>query len=138
MNASLILERPTILGKVDEDELLCQNRCYCRCCPTKRRCCVCFNLVLLVLDIIMLVAITNSFISIAAYYPYVMYVPATKHNDWVVKRFIVRCVLGYWAIWILLLLKLYFGLKWLCKRTRIKYMPYYRLTMTLCIVGLFD
>ena len=58
-----------------------------------------------------------------------------EHDQKVAKRYVMRTFLSQWVLWLIQPVKIYYGLKWLCKRTRNRYLAYYRLTMTYAIAN---
>ena len=55
LSNSVLMDRPSFsLGKVNENELICQDCCHCKLCPTKRRCCTSVVVIVLIIDILAL------------------------------------------------------------------------------------
>ena len=123
--------RQNLLGSVFKDERMC---CECRYAPQKRHCCYCTVLLVLLGDITILVYIIVNYLHLMDLIE--EYAHDDPDNLRVGRRWIVRQSLSMWATNLLVVFKIFFAIRWVCKPTRRNFLPYYRLSMTLSISSL--
>ena len=124
------------LGKVYEDEKLC---CDGKFCCKKRKCCKAFVIVLVIIDFLEVILVSFIVIFFVSLDEYVQ----NGGDERVLRRYIARIFLGFWAQGITFIIKVCRGIQWLCKQNRDSYIKYYRMNMTfslsfiLYLIGMF-
>ena len=116
---------------MDEDEKVCFD---CIGCCKKRKCCLCTVYLLVILDVFAMVyfvvILIEWFLHMCKQHP-------GEDNRKVARRYTINICLSYWAQLIAVFLKALAGLRWLCDRSRTKYIRYYRLALTLSFSMIF-
>ena len=113
------------LGEIDEGERICGD---CKYCCAKRRCCTFAVALILMLDLALLFGIVENFFLVLDSFDKINRAATLKQDDR--RRYAFSYFLGFWANDVVLFSKLYLGMRWLCKRTRNRFLTYYRMSAT--------